>query len=66
MTTSASGGGSGTSAPPKDKYADNTIGALEESIRLEEKKRKQMVLNSDELRNQNYIIEEQNKKLRVI
>ena len=64
MATAASGGGSGTSAPPKDKYADNTIGALEESIRLEEKKRKEMKLGSEQLAIQNDLIDDQKKKLK--
>lgn len=64
MATAASGGGSGASAPPKDKYADNTIGALEESIRLEKEKRREMKLGTDELRDQNQLIDDQKKKLK--
>lgn len=50
----ATGGGSGGGKPA---YPDNTIGALEQEIALLEKERKEMVLNTDELRTQNRIIE---------
>ena len=62
MTTAASGGG--TTTPAKDGYADNTIGALEESIRLEKEKRREMELGSNELRDQNQLIDDQKKKLK--
>lgn len=61
MAGAASGG---TSTSSKDGYADNTIGALEETIRLEEKKRKEMKLGTGELRTQNQLIEDQKKKLK--
>lgn len=51
-------GGSG-----KPQYADNTVGQLEEIIRLEEKRRKDMELGTQQLRDQNLLIEEQKKKL---
>lgn len=47
-----SGAGGGNS-----QYADNTVGHLQEIIALEEKRRKEMTLNSDELRTQNELIE---------
>lgn len=55
------GGGKGSG---RATYPDNTIGALEQQIALEEKKRKEMELDSQELKNQNFLIEEQNKKLK--
>lgn len=54
-----SGAGSGNS-----QYADNTVGHLQEIIALEEKRRKEMTLGSDALRDQNKLIEEQKAKLR--
>lgn len=46
------------------QYADNTVGHLQEIIALEEKRRKEMTLGSDALRDQNKLIEEQKAKLR--
>lgn len=54
-----SGAGSGNS-----QYADNTVGHLQEIIALEEKRRKEMQLGSDALRDQNKLIEEQKAKLK--
>lgn len=48
----------------KPQYPDNTVGHLEETIRLEEKRRKEMQLNSAELRNQNKLLEDQKTKLK--
>jgi len=56
-TGSTHGGG-------KPQYPDNTVGHLEETIRLEEKRRKEMQLNSDELRQQNKLLEDQKNKLK--
>ena len=46
------------------RYDDNTVGQLEEIIAQETKRRKEMELGSDELREQNRLIDEQKKKLR--
>ena len=46
------------------QYADNTVGHLQEIIALEEKRRKEMTLGSDALRDQNKLIEEQKAKLK--
>lgn len=54
-----SGAGGGSS-----QYADNTVGHLQEIIALEEKRRKEMTLGSDALRDQNKLIEEQKAKLK--
>lgn len=54
-----SGDGGGNS-----QYADNTVGHLQEIIALEEKRRKEMTLGSDALRDQNKLIEEQKSKLK--
>lgn len=54
-----SGSGGGNS-----QYADNTVGHLQEIIALEEKRRKEMTLGSDALRDQNKLIEEQKAKLK--
>lgn len=54
-----SGAGGGNS-----QYADNTVGHLQEIIALEEKRRKEMTLGSDALRDQNKLIEEQKAKLK--
>lgn len=54
-----SGDGGGNS-----QYADNTVGHLQEIIALEEKRRKEMILGSDALRDQNKLIEEQKAKLK--
>ena len=54
-----SGAGGGNS-----QYADNTVGHLQEIIALEEKRRKEMQLGSDALRDQNKLIEEQKAKLK--
>lgn len=60
----ATGGGSGSgSGSGKPAYPDNTIGALEQKIALLEKQRKEMELGSQELKYQNYLIEEQRQKL---
>lgn len=56
----ATGGGSGSGKPA---YPDNTIGALEQKIALLEKQRKEMELGSQELKYQNFLIEEQRQKL---
>lgn len=63
MAAAASGGGSG-SLTKDSVVAPKTIGDLEESIRLEEKKRKEMKLGSDELALQNDLIDKQKKKLK--
>lgn len=55
----STGGGSG-----KPTYDDDTVGKLQEIIALEEKRRKDMKLGSDELRDQNKLIEEQKAKLK--
>lgn len=52
----------GKDKEPK-KYAPNTIGELEQKIALLEKQRKEMELGSQELKNQNFLIEEQRQKL---
>ena len=57
----ATGGGKGGGKP---RYPDNTIGALEQEIALEEQKRKAMQLDSDELRKQNLLLEQQTNKLK--
>lgn len=54
---SSAGGGN-------SQYADNTVGHLQEIIALEEKRRKEMILGSDALRDQNKLIEEQKAKLK--
>ena len=56
---SGAGGGSG-----KPTYPDNTVGHLQEIIALEEKRRKEMQLNTQELRDQNKLIAEQKNKLK--
>ena len=57
----STGGGKGSG---KGGYDDNTVGQLEEMIRLEEKRRKEMYLGTDELRKQNQLLDEQREKLR--
>lgn len=57
----ATGGGKGSG---KATYPDNTIGALEQQIALEEKKRKEMELSSNELKDQNLLIEQQTEELK--
>ena len=59
--TAATSSSSASGAKPT--YADNTIGALEQEIALHEQVRKQTLLESDALREQNRIIEEKKKKL---
>ena len=56
----ANGRGTGTGTKAFD---DNTVGALEQEISLLKQKRKEMQLDSDELRNQNRELE-QRKRLR--
>lgn len=56
----ATGGGKGKE--PRE-YAPNTIGALEQEIEKRQQNRKEMVLDSDALRQENKLIEERNKKL---
>ena len=57
----AAGGGKGSG---KATYADNTVGALEQNIAELKKERKEMQLNSDELREQNRILDERQRKLK--
>ena len=52
----------GKDKEPK-KYAPNTIGELEQEIALQEKNRKNMELDSDELKRQNRLIEVQKQAL---
>ena len=61
---SASGSGGSGSGGKGGAYPDNTVGQLQEMIRLEEQRRKGMQLNSDELRQQNALLEQQRKELR--
>lgn len=56
---SGAGGGSG-----KPAYPDNTVGHLQEIIALEEKRRKEMQLDTQELRDQNKLIAEQKNNLK--
>lgn len=63
-TSGGSKGGSGKSGGAPNSYASGTIGALEQEIALEQERRRNMVLNTDELRNQNLLIEQQNEKLK--
>lgn len=58
---SSTGGGKGKG---KTDYKDNTIGALEQEIALEEKRRKEMELSSKALRDQNELIEQRKNELK--
>lgn len=60
----ATSSGNNSGAGGNSQYADNTVGHLQEIIALEEKRRKEMTLGSDALRDQNKLIEEQKAKLR--
>lgn len=63
QNATSSGNNSGASSG-NSQYADNTVGHLQEIIALEEKRRKEMTLGSDALRDQNKLIEEQKAKLK--
>lgn len=63
QNATSSGNNNGTGGG-NSQYADNTVGYLQEIIALEEKRRKEMQLGSDALRDQNKLIEEQKAKLR--
>lgn len=63
QNATSSGNNNGTGGG-NSQYADNTVGHLQEIIALEEKRRKEMQLGSDALRDQNKLIEEQKAKLR--
>ena len=63
QNATSSGNNNGTGGG-NSQYADNTVGRLQEIIALEEKRRKEMQLGSDALRDQNKLIEEQKAKLR--
>jgi hypothetical protein len=63
QNATSSGNNSGTGGG-NSQYADNTVGHLQEIIALEEKRRKEMTLGSDALRDQNKLIEEQKAKLK--
>lgn len=56
-----SGGGHGGGRP---RYDDGTVGQLEESIRLEKQRRKEMYLGTEELAKQNIKLEEQKATLK--
>ena len=60
----ATSSGNNSGAGGNSQYADNTVGHLQEIIALEEKRRKEMTLGRDALRDQNKLIEEQKAKLR--
>ena len=60
-TDEKKGGGGGKA---KTKYEDGTVGQAEELIKLEERRRKEMKLNSDELRQQNELLELQKSQLK--
>lgn len=64
VAAQSAGGGNNTNGSGKPQYPDNTVGQLEEMIRLEDKRRKGMKLDSDELRLQNKLLEEQRQKLK--
>ena len=57
------GSGSGSRGKAPTTYADNTVGALEQSIKLHQREQKALVLNTDELRKQNNLIEQQKNLL---
>lgn len=59
-----SSGNNSSAGGGNSQYADNTVGNLQEIIALEEKRRKEMTLGSDALRDQNKLIEEQKAKLK--
>ena len=59
-----SSGNNSSTGGGNSQYADNTVGHLQEIIALEEKRRKEMTLGSDALRDQNKLIEEQKVKLK--
>lgn len=59
-----SSGNNNVTGGGNSQYADNTVGQLQEIIALEEKRRKEMQLGSDALRDQNKLIEEQKAKLK--
>ena len=59
-----SSGNNSSAGGGNSQYADNTVGHLQEIIALEEKRRKEMTLGSDALRDQNKLIEEQKAKLK--
>lgn len=59
---STHGGGRGRGSKPT--YDDDTVGALRESVKHEKKLREEMKLGSDELRNQNRLIEERQRRLK--
>jgi hypothetical protein len=61
---STSSGNNSGSGGGNSQYPDNTVGHLQEIIALEEKRRKEMTLGSDALRDQNKLIEEQKAKLK--
>lgn len=63
QNATSSGNNNGTGGG-NSQYADNTVGHLQEIIALEEKRRKEMTLGSDALRDQNKLIEEQKAKLK--
>lgn len=63
QNATSSGNNNGTGGG-NSQYADNTVGHLQEIIALEEKRRKEMILGSDALRDQNKLIEEQKAKLK--
>lgn len=63
QNATSSGNNNGTGGG-NSQYADNTVGHLQEIIALEEKRRKEMQLGSDALRDQNKLIEEQKTKLK--
>lgn len=63
QNATSSGNNNGTGGG-NSQYADNTVGRLQEIIALEEKRRKEMQLGSDALRDQNKLIEEQKAKLK--
>lgn len=60
--SSATGGGGHGSG--KAQYDDGTVGQLEESIRLEKQRRKEMYLGTEELAKQNIKLEEQKATLK--
>ena len=64
MFAAQSASNSGGNGSGNARYADNTVGHLQEIIALEEKRRKEMQLGTQELRDQNKIIAEQKNKLK--
>lgn len=59
---STHGGGRGRGSKPT--YDDDTVGALRESVKHEKKLREEMKLGTVELRNQNRLIEERQRRLK--